>query len=276
MEKAKKAEHEEKKTFTETVTDAVVESKPVEFITDALSSLNASREQMLEHLDSTISEVKPKLRGWFHLASAPLALIGGLVLLVFTPTTTARASIAIFVFASLMLFSISATYHRSNGWVRHKTRDFLQKVDHASISILIAGTNTPFAVLLLEGQERITLLLAVWIATACAVATKFLFNHPPRWINVPIYIGLGWFPIFFIGDLYQGALSYGSAAGLWTFALIVAGGVLYSVGGILFGWRPKWLELKPNVWGYHEWFHLFTILAFFCHYAAVSIIAYSL
>lgn len=97
----------------------------------------------------------------------------------------------------------------------------------------------------------------------------------PRWINVPIYIALGWFPFFFIGDLYRGAIEYGHSAGLWVFFLIVAGGALYSIGGILFAWRPAWLELKKNVFGFHEVFHLFTVLAFSCHYVAISIIAYS-
>ena len=238
-------------------------------------SLAARREELRELLGSTMVELKPKLRGWFHVFSIPVAVIGGLALLVFTPTTEARAAVAVFVFASIMLFSISATYHRSNGWVGPKTLAFLQRTDHASITLLIAGTNTPFAVLLLSGNKKWALLAAVWTATLVAVLSKYLLNHPPRWINVPIYIALGWMPIFFIGDLYRGALSLGPTRGFSIFLFIVLGGVFYSVGAILFAWRPAWLELKKGVFSYHEVFHLFTVLAFLCHYVAISLLAYS-
>lgn len=267
--------HEEQTLTDKTITETVADSAPVEFMADKLETLSQTRQELIAALGASIGEVKPKLRGWFHLASLPLALIGGLVLLTFTPTLEARAAIAVYVFTSILLFSVSATYHRSNGWVADRVTNTLQKFDHASISVLIAGTNTPFAVLLLDGGKQLTLLIAVWSATAVAVATKFLFAHPPRWINVPIYIALGWFPIFFIGDLFSGAMAYG-AAGVWIFWLIVSGGVIYSLGGLLFGLRPHWLELKKDWFGFHEWFHALTILAFFCHYAAVSIIAYSL
>lgn len=254
------------------------ETTGIERLTDAMDHarerMAESREELLERLGSTMHEIKPRLRGWFHLFSAPLAVIGGLILLVFTPTLEARASVAVFVFASIMLFSVSATYHRTNGWVSPRLKDLLQRTDHASISILIAGTATPFAVLLLEGKSTTILLTALWIGTGLAVASKYLFAHPPRWINVPIYIVLGWFPIMFMGEFYDGAMAFGPNAGIWIITLILAGGVMYSIGGILFGFRPKWLEIRKDVLGFHEIFHAFTIAAFACHYAAISIVAY--
>ena len=269
-------EPDKKRTLSEVLSDSTAGEMVAETFDNTIEKLAETREQILESLGKTIAEVKPALRGWFHLAVIPIAVIAGLTLLVFTPTTEARGSIAIFVFASLLLFSVSATYHRTNGWLSARTTQLLQKTDHASISFLIAGTNTPFAVLLLDGPKQWILLFTVWAATFFAIVSKYAVPHPPRWLNVPIYIGLGWVPIFFIDELYYGAIDLGYEVGMWTFCLIVAGGLLYSIGGILFAWRPKWLELKKDVFGYHEVFHLFTVLAFSCHYIAISLIAYSL
>lgn len=236
--------------------------------------ISATREQLIEALAQSVGEIKPKFRGYFHLYSIPFAFIGGLFLLIFSDTVAARASLAVFVACSVMLFSISATYHRTNGWISPRMTRLLQKADHTSISLLIAGTNTPFAVLLMEGQQEKILLIGMWTATFISILTKWLWAHPPRWVNVPIYVGLGWFPIFFMSSLWQGAMEVGPNAGPTIFSLIVIGGVLYTIGGILFGLRPRWLELKPGVFSFHEVFHGFTVIAFLCHYIAISLVAY--
>lgn len=272
----------DRRTFPEVISEsrageAISESfsNAQESLSNAQEKFAESREELLERLGATLYEIKPKLRGWFHLFSVPIAVIGGLILMTFTPTLEARAAVAVFVFASILLFSISATYHRSNGWVGPKTKSFLQRTDHASITFLIAGTCTPLGYLLLDGEKRWILLLVMWVATLIAIITKYTLNHPSRWINVPIFVLLGWTPTVFLGELYKGAVDLDPVRGVWAFALIVTGGLLYSIGAVLFAWRPAWLELKKDTLGFHEIFHLFTVLAFLSHYGAISLIAYS-
>jgi len=230
----------------------------------------------LEELKHDVVELrdhlKPRLRGWLHLVNAPLTLAAGIVLIALSPTASTRVGSAIFAGSALVLFTVSAIYHR--GTWSPRVHAFLQRFDHANIFVLIAGSCTPFAILLLDGAERWTMLGVTWGGALAGVAMKVLWRGAPRWVSAPIYIALGWAPVFFFGDFVTGAMGYGEAMGTAVIVLVVVGGGLYTLGGLVYGTQ------FPNPWprwfGFHEVFHTLTILAFVSHYVGVSLATYSL
>lgn len=219
------------------------------------------RDQVREVLD----EVKPHLRGWLHAATAPLTLASGIVLIVLSPTPMSRIGSAVFAGSALVLFTVSAIYHR--GTWSPRTWTFLRRFDHANIFLLIAGSYTPFTLLLLEGSERTLLLSVVWAGAVLGIAFRVMWAGAPRWFYTPIYIALGWAAIFFAGD-------FARSGGAAVLTLLAVGGALYTVGGIVY-----WLKRpnpSPTWFGFHEVFHTLTIAAFVAHYVGVSIATYSL
>ncbi|RZI81114.1 MAG: hemolysin III family protein, partial [Microbacterium sp.] len=182
-----------------------------------------------------------------------------------SPTTATRVSSALFAGTAILLFSVSAIYHRGN-W-SPRTWKFLRSFDHANIFLLIAGSYTPFVITLLDGSARIAMLVSVWSGAILGVAIRMFWHSAPRWISTPIYILLGWTAIFYADDFANGG-------GTAVITLIVVGGGLYTLGGLVYGLKrpdpfPKWF-------GFHEIFHVFTIAAFICHYIAASIATYEL
>ncbi len=230
----------------------------------------------IDHLADNFAEmkadIKPRLRGWLHLVNAPLTLAAGIVLIALSPTAATRAGSAVFAASALVLFTVSAIYHR--GTWSPPVHDVLRRFDHANIFVLIAGSCTPFAILLLEGGERWAMLSLVWGGAFAGVVLKVLWGGAPRWISAPIYIALGWAPVFFFGDFVTGAMGYGDGIGTAVIALVVIGGGLYTVGGLVYG--TKFPNPSPHWFGFHEVFHTLTILAFVSHYVGVSLATYSL
>ena len=219
------------------------------------------RENVREMLD----EVKPKLRGWLHAATAPLTLAAGVVLIVLSPDAATRTGSAIFAASALVLFTVSAVYHR--GTWSPKVWGFLRRFDHANIFLLIAGSYTPFTLLLLEGRDRTVLLTVVWVGAALGILFRILWAGAPRWLYTPIYIGLGWAAIFYFGDFVENA-------GVAVLTLMVVGGGLYTLGGLVYGLKRP--DPSPTWFGFHEVFHSLTIAAFVTHYVGISIATYSL
>lgn len=213
-------------------------------------NLEKARQQL--HLE------KPKLRGWIHLGAFPTAIIAGLLMVATGSTLAIRLATVVFIVTAAMLFGVSATYHRGT-WNPKRTL-MLRRFDHANIFLIIAGTYTPLAVALLEKRDAIVLLSVCWAGALIGVAFRLLWTSAPRWLYVPAYIGLGWVAIFYMPQLYAG----GGAA---IIALIVAGGVAYTIGAVVYALK------KPNpspIWfGFHEIFHTFTVVAFICHFVAV-------
>ena len=227
----------------------------------------------LDSLAETVAEVKPHLRGWLHLGSAPLILAAGIVLVALSPTAATRTGSAVYAASALLLFTVSALYHRGH-WSERTTR-VLRRFDHANIFLLIAGSYTPFTVLLLQGTERVVLLVTVWASAVLGVIFRVLWISAPRWLHTPVYIAMGWVAVFFVGDFAQGAEHrYGVGIGTTVLVLLAAGGALYTMGGVVYGFR------RPNPWptwfGFHEVFHTLTVLAFMTHYVGVSLATYSL
>jgi hemolysin III len=140
-------------------------------------------------------------------------------------------------------------------------------MDHASIFLLIAGSYTPFSLLLLTGSDRVILLAVAWGGAALGIMFRLFVPGAPRWVYTPIYIALGWAAVFFAGDFAQ----YHVTA---VVVLLALGGLFYTVGGVVYGLRRP--NPVPQWFGFHEVFHTFTVIAFAAHYAGVSIATYSL
>ena len=235
-------------------------------------AMRAGLDSLHDAVADLKAEIKPKLRGWLHLATAPVTLAAGIVLICLSPNATTRIGSALFTGSALVLFTVSAIYH-TGSW-SPRTWAFLRRFDHSNIFLLIAGSYTPFSLLLLEGTPRVVLLATVWGGAILGVGFRIFWTDAPRWLYVPIYIALGWAAVFFIPSFFDGATRLGLGIGIATFTMIVVGGALYTFGGVVYGFK------RPNPWprwfGFHEVFHTFTILAFVSHYVGVSIATYSL
>lgn len=206
---------------------------------------------------------KPQLRGWLHAGMTPVALTLGIVLVSLASTTAARWAALVFTVTSVLLFGTSAVYHRGN-W-SPAVAGVLKRLDHSNIFLIIAGSYTPFALLLPEDQAR-TLLLLVWSGALGGVLFRTFWVDAPRWLYTPIYVLLGWVSVFYLRPI----LHYGG----WTvLGLVVAGGLLYTLGAVVYGIK------RPNPWprwfGFHEVFHALTVVAFVTHFVAASLVVHS-
>jgi hemolysin III len=217
------------------------------------------------HVAEVVAEVRPRMRGWLHAATAPLALVAGILLVLLSPAGVPRVGSAVFAVCALVLFSVSATMHRG-GW-SPRTNTLLTRLDHASIFLLIAGSYTPFSLLLLTGSDRVVLLSVAWAGAALGICFRMFVPGAPRWVYTPIYIALGWAAVFFAGDFarYPGTI---------VVVLLAVGGLVYTAGGVVYGLRRP--NPFPRYFGFHEVFHALTVLAFAAHYTGVSIATYSL
>ncbi len=219
-----------------------------------------------------MAELKPRLRGWLHAGSIPLIVAAGIVLIVLSPSASTKVGSAVFIAAALLLFSVSALYHL--GTWQPAVWALLRRLDHSNIFILIAGTYTAFAMLLLHGNERVWLLSGIWSGALLGVLFRVFWTGAPRWLYTPIYVGLGWFAVFFIPDFIDGADQLGTPIAIATLSLVVVGGVFYTVGGVVYALKKP--NPQPEWFGFHEVFHTLTILAFVAHYVAVSLATYAL
>ena len=162
---------------------------------------------------------------------------------------------------AVALFTVSAIYHIGS-WLP-PTKAALRRADHSNIFLIIAGTYTPLSLILLPADQARTLLIIVWSGAIAGVLIRNFWLGAPRWIYVPIYLALGWVAVFYLPAF--------AAAGGLVLGLVVAGGVLYSVGAGVYA--LKWPEISPKWFGFHELFHSFTILAFVAHFGAIAIVA---
>ena len=213
-------------------------------------------EDMVEHL-----QLKPRLRGWLHFGAAPLAFVLGLGLLVVVPDQNLRLAVAVYVATSVLLFGVSASYHLGAGGPR--TNAFLHRLDHANIYLFIAGSYTPFAAALPDSDTGRLMLVLVWTIALVGLVIAVLWWSAPRWLSVASYVGLGWVAIFFLPTLWR-------AYGPLVVVLMALGGVLYTIGGIVYARKRP--DPAPAWFGYHEIFHALTIAAFLVQFVAVAIV----
>jgi hemolysin III len=216
-----------------------------------------------DSLREAVTELKPKLRGWLHAAIAPLAFFSFLVLLVLAESVRVRAGAAVFMFSAVLLFGVSAVYHTGRWGERAKM--IWKRFDHASIFILIAGSYTPFALLLLTPAHAAIMLSLVWGGALLGVLFRIFWVSAPRWLYVPLYLLLGWAAILYAGEFVQRSPTD-------VLVLMIVGGGLYSIGALVYGF--KWPNPSPRWFGFHEVFHALTIAAFVVHYIGISLLAY--
>nr|WP_205828967.1 hemolysin III family protein [Microbacterium sp. B19(2022)] len=206
-------------------------------------------------------EIRPTWRGWIHAGTFPVAVVAGAILILVADGAAAKWASAVFMVTSMLLFGNSALYHRFD-W-KPKVKVLLKRIDHANILLLIAGTYTPLAVLALPPEQGVLLLCLVWGGTAIGILFRVFWINAPRWLYVALYLLLGWAAVMYIGDLL--------AANVAMMVLVIVGGLLYTGGAVVYALK------KPNPWpghfGFHEIFHVCTVLAFLCHWTACLLIA---
>jgi hemolysin III len=220
-------------------------------------------ESVSEAVSDAVAAVKPKLRGWLHAGTAPLAVAAGLVLVALAPTTAGRISAAIFTLSAGLLFGTSAVYHR--GTWSPRVQMLLKRFDHSNIFLIIAGSYTPFAVLLLPEARARTLLVIVWGGAVAGVLFRVFWVGAPRWLYTPVYVALGWVAVVYLPDFLR-------AGGPAVLTLIIVGGGLYTLGALVYGLKRP--NPSPRWFGFHEVFHACTVAAFAVHYLAVSFTVY--
>ncbi|WP_312863431.1 PAQR family membrane homeostasis protein TrhA [Spinactinospora alkalitolerans] len=221
-------------------------------------------EGPLSRASDLLEAVKPRLRGWLHLGTAPLALAAGIVLVCLAPTGLSRVASAVYAVSSVLLFSTSAIYHVGRWSPRGMA--VLRRMDHSNIYLIIAGTYTPFVLLVLDGALRAAMVSLIWGAAIAGVLFKVFWLNSPRWLSTALYIAVGWAAVLFIPQLIGGTHPA-------TWILILVGGVLYSVGALVYGLKRP--DPAPRWFGFHEIFHSLTIAAYVCHYIAVSFVVYT-
>jgi hemolysin III len=238
-------------------------TEPREIAAAAVNASIRAVERAGEAVGDAVAVAKPKLRGWLHTVTSPVALAAGVVLIVLAPSGLATAAAAAYAVTSVVLFTTSAVYHRGQWSPAAENR--LKRVDHANIFLLIAGSYTPFAVLALTDETRIAVLCAVWGAAIVGVVFRVFWVGAPRWLYTLLYIGLGWAAGLFVPQLIHGA-------GVAAFVLIAVGGLLYTFGGVVYGLKRP--NPSPRWFGFHEIFHACTVAAFACQYIAASFVVY--
>ena len=204
---------------------------------------------------------KPKLRGWFHLGMAPVVQALGLVLIVLAADMVARLGIAVYIVAATLLFGTSAIYHRGR-WAG-RMEGFLRRLDHANIFIFIAGTYTPLALLLLNRTNATILLALVWGIAAAGIAFKLGWMSAPRWLYTGLYLVMGWVAVGWLPQFW-------ATGGPLIVSLIILGGLIYTAGAIVYARKSP--DPAPVWFGYHEIFHVCTVIAALCHFAAIAIV----
>src|SRR5688572_2227494 len=222
----------------------------------AKETASAAKEATAE----AIAAIKPRLRGRSHEWAFFLSLGFGVALVSAADTADARLSTAIYALSLSALLGTSALYHRVN-WKRPRARAWMRRLDHTMIFFLIAGTYTPFAVLLLDGPLSDAILATVWIGAIAGSIVEMLWITHPKWVAALIYVTLGTVAVAAFPEM----LADMGALGI---TLVVGGGLLYTVGAVVYATeRPN---PNPAVFGYHEIFHLLVIAAAAAHFAAIA------
>lgn len=201
---------------------------------------------------------KPLLRGVSHQIAAFLAAPAAAALVMGAGGGSARAAALTYGASLLTLFAVSATYHRPT-W-SPRVRRVLWRIDHSAIFVLIAGTYTPFCLLIGSAGGRFA-LAAIWIVAALGVAVSIAWPDAPKKVMALIYVGFGWMAVPVL-PMIRATIGDG------TLALLFLGGLLYSLGAIVYALRRP--DPFPAVFGFHEIFHLCVVAAAACHFVGVG------
>jgi hemolysin III len=207
---------------------------------------------------STIVRARPRLRGVLHHYAFLVSLVSGAVLVLGAPTRRAAVVAAVYGVSLSALLGVSALFHRVT-W-SERARRWMARLDHSMISVLIAGTYTPFGVLALSGTFAVLLLIVIWTGALANILLHVLWIDAPKWLSAACYVLLGWVGVAAVPDLT-------AHAGWGPAALLMAGGIIYSAGAVVYAVRRP--DPLPAVFGYHEVFHALVVVAAGIHYAAI-------
>ena len=208
---------------------------------------------------ATGPDLRPRLRGVSHQWAFFVSLVLGGVLIAFSHGAASYVSASVFAASVAAMFGASALYHRVI-W-SPSARRLMRRVDHSMIYALIAGTYTPFGLLVLHGSWRISVLAVVWSGAAAAVILKIVWLDAPKWLAAVLGIALGWVGIVASPQLVH-------YLGLTGTLLLVGGGIFYTVGGIVYARRRP--DPVPTIFGYHEVFHALVIAAVALQYGVIA------
>lgn len=203
---------------------------------------------------------KPLLRGVSHQYAFFVAVAAGAVLVVRAPTGQARVACLVYVLSLCAMLGASALYHRID-WPPTRSL-WMRRLDHAMIYVLIAGTITPFALVLVHGPLRPVILAVAWGGALVGILLALRWIDAPRWLAAGLYLALGWVSLAIAPQILD-------RVGPGAIALLLAGGALYSAGAVVYGRRRP--DPRPAVFGFHEVFHLFVLAAAATHYVAVTL-----
>ncbi len=213
-----------------------------------MRTLHRRKQHERWDLDVDPPQRKPLLRGWSHAVGAVVAGIAVIALLIHVGNPLKRIPLAVYGIALVLLLTVSAMYHLGDWPAR--IRKMLQRFDHANIFLFIAATYTPVAVVLLHGGFRLGVIIGAWTCAAAGIATTQFSIRAPRWVAALLYILMGWGAVVILPNLLVVGM---------PLVLVLAGGILYSLGAVAYATkRPR---LWPQVFGYHEVFHLAVLAA---------------
>jgi hemolysin III len=217
---------------------------------------------MTGEITPTDLPVKPRLRGVLHQYAFFVSLVLGAVIVIVAPDAKARLAAAIYAFAVSGLLGTSALYHRHT-WQPH-ARMWMRRLDHSMIFVLIAGTYTPFSILVLHGTLARAILIVVWAGALGGIVLNLVWTSAPKWLTASVYLALGWVAVAAMPALARelGAVGVG---------LVMLGGLMYTAGAIIYATgRPN---PAPATFGYHEIFHALVVAAAAAHFAVVAFYA---
>jgi len=220
-------------------------------------------ESAKEVASEAIAAVKPRLRGVSHEWAFFVSLVLGAGLIVAAKTPKATLAVAIYAVSLSALLGTSALYHRVN-WTRPNVRRWMRRLDHSMIFFLIAGTYTPFALLVLNGPLADAILVVVWVGAIAGAVVEMIWIEHPKWVAALIYVSLGWVAAVAFPQLWVDM-------GITGTLLVAGGGLLYMGGAIVYATQRP--DPNPRVFGYHEIFHALVIAAAAAHFAAIAFFA---
>jgi len=210
-----------------------------------------------------LKKLREPVNSLTHWGGAILALVGLIALLIVGWDTPAKIiSFIIYGVSLIFMFSASATYHMVR--VKDKALEIFRKIDHAAIYVLIAGTYTPFCINAFEGFWKWSMSSIIWSLAIIGIVVKIFYIRAPRWLNAGIYIVMGWLSVLSAGEML-------AALPAWVFIWLITGGVIYTLGAIVY--MTKIFNFKPGVFGFHEVWHIFVLLAAAAHFVAVMGVA---
>jgi hemolysin III len=209
---------------------------------------------------ATFSLKKPRLRGVSHQWAFYASVAIGAALVVAAPSGQPRLAAAIYAVSVAALFGTSALYHRIT-WASQAGRRWMRRLDHSMIFFLIAGTYTPFALLVLDGDLATVILVVVWAGALAGIFMKLVWIDAPKTLVAVTYLLLGWVAVATIPDMLD-------KVGVTATVLVAVGGLLYTAGAIVYALRRP--DPAPTVFGYHEVFHALVILAAALQYAVIA------